>query len=167
MSDPGVTLMYPMFKMLHLFSAIVFLGNITTGLFWKRHADRTRDARLIRHTLEGIIGADRWFTMPGVLGLVVFGFGAAGVGGLPMLRTGWILWSIVLFIASGVAFMAGVVPLQRRMAALAAAGERSGTLDWDAYHKLSRSWDAWGGFALLTPLAAAVLMILKPMLPGL
>ncbi|MGH7742418.1 MAG: DUF2269 family protein, partial [Candidatus Eiseniibacteriota bacterium] len=70
MSDPAMTLMYPMFKTLHVLSAVAFLGNITTGLYWKQHADRSRDARLVRHMLEGLIGADRWFTIPGVLGLV-------------------------------------------------------------------------------------------------
>ena len=110
--------------------------------------------------------ADRLFTMPGVLGMVVFGFGAAGIGGLPMLRTGWILWSIVLFILSGVAFVARLVPLQRQMAKVAAEGASSGKLDWESYGRLSRSWDAWGLFALLAPVAAAVLMILKPVLPA-
>ena len=167
MSDSGMTLMYPIFKTLHVLSGIVFLGNIITGVFWKHYADATRDARIIRHTTQGVIAADRWFTIPGVIGMVVFGFGAAGIGGLPLLRTGWILWSIVLFTLSGVLFMAGLVPLQRRMAVLAAEGERSGTLDWAAYQKLSRAWDVWGLAALLTPLAAAVLMILKPALPAL
>jgi uncharacterized membrane protein len=167
MSDTGMTLLYPIFKTLHVFAAIVFLGNITTGIFWKKRADRTRDVHLIRSALEGIIAADRLFTIPGVLGLLVFGFGAAGIGGLPMLRTGWILWSIVLFTLSGVAFMAALVPIQRRMAALAAQGERSGSLDWNAYERLSRSWDLWGLIALLAPAAAAALMILKPALPAL
>jgi len=167
MSDIGMTVLYPIFKTLHVLSAVVFLGNITTGIFWKHWADRTRDARLIRSAAEGIIAADRLFTIPGVLGMVVFGFGAAGIGGLPMLRTGWILWSIVLFTVSGVAFMARLVPLQRQMAKLAAAGETSGKLDWESYGRLSRSWDAWGMFALLTPVVAAVLMILKPPLPAL
>ena len=160
-------MLYSVFKSLHVLSAIAFLGNITTGLFWKHHADRTRDVRIIRSAVDGIIRADRLFTVPGVLGLTVFGFGAAGIGGLPMLRTGWILWSIVLFTLSGVVFMAQVVPLQRRMAKLTADGETQGRLDWDAYERLSRAWDLWGLIALLAPLAAAVLMILKPALPGL
>lgn len=167
MSDVGMTVMYPIFKTLHVLSAVAFLGNITTGIFWKHRADRTKDPRIIRSATEGIIAADRLFTMPGVLGMVVFGFGAAGIAGLPMLRTGWILWSIVLFTLSGVAFMARLVPLQRQMTKLAAEGESSGKLDWDTYARLSRSWDAWGLFALLTPVVGAVLMILKPALPAL
>jgi uncharacterized membrane protein len=160
-------MLYLIFKTLHVLAAVVFLGNILTGVFWKRHADRTREVRVIRNTLEGIIVADRLFTMPGVLVMIDFGFGAAGMGGLPMLHTGWILWSIVLFTISGVAFMAQLVPLQRRMAKLAAEGERAGQLDWKSYEQLSRGWDLWGLIALVAPLVAAVFMILKPALPSL
>jgi uncharacterized membrane protein len=159
-------MLYLTLKLLHVVSAIAFLGNITTGLFWKAFADRTRDPRVIAHALQGIIQSDRWFTIPGVIGLVVFGIGAANVGGLPLLHTGWILWGLILFIISGAAFMAQVVPLQRRMAALARAAADGGSMDWTAYHAMSRRWDLWGGIALITPAIVLVLMVLKPHLPS-
>lgn len=157
---------YLIVKLLHVLSGIAFLGNITTGLFWKSHADRTRDPRVIAHALEGIIASDRWFTIPGVIGLVVFGVGAANLGGLPLLRTGWVLWALILFSVSGVAFMTQVVPLQRRMARLARSAAAGEGMDWPAYHALSRRWDFWGGVALITPALVVVLMVLKPSLPA-
>lgn len=160
-------MLYLILKTVHVASVAIFLGNITTGLFWKEHADRTRDPRLIAHALEGIIGSDRLFTIPGVIGILIGGFGAAAMGHLPMLRTGWILWGIVLFSASGVAFMAGVAPLQRKMAALMRAGAASGAPDWAAYKKLSTDWNLWGLIALLAPTIALVIMVLKPALPAL
>jgi len=159
--------MYLALKAVHVLAVALFLGNITTGIFWKAHADRTRDARIIAHMLDGIIGSDRLFTLPGVLLIVLAGFGAAGIGHLPLLRTGWIFWAIVLFTISGLAFMFQVAPLQRKLSALMHAGAQSGTPDWDAYHALSRRWEFWGAVALLTPLAALVLMVLKPGIPGL
>lgn len=159
--------MYLALKLIHVSAAIVFLGNITTGLFWKAHADRTRDVRLIAHALEGVIAADRVFTIPGVILILIGGLGAASVGHLRVLATGWLLWSIVLFSISGIAFMARLVPLQRQMAKLARAGERSDSFDWKLYETLSRQWDLWGAIALLTPAVAAALMVLKPRLPGL
>ena len=57
--------MYLIWKLIHVTAVILFLGNIITGLFWKAHADRSRDVRFIAHTMEGIIRADRWFTIPG------------------------------------------------------------------------------------------------------
>jgi uncharacterized membrane protein len=60
--------MYLLAKLLHLIAVILFLGNITTGLFWHAHAARTRDAKLLAHTVDGIIRSDRIFTVPAVMG---------------------------------------------------------------------------------------------------
>jgi uncharacterized membrane protein len=117
--------------------------------------------------MDGIIDSDRKFTLPGIGVLLVGGFGAAIVGGIPILRTGWILWSIVLFTLSGFAYSAQVAPLQKRMAAFAQAHAGNAPFDWDRYHALSRAWERWGLFALLMPGTAVALMVFKPALPGL
>ncbi len=158
---------YLLLKLIHVVAVILFLGNIITGLFWKFHADGTRDPKVIAHAFEGIIRADRWFTIPGVIAIVVSGAGAAIQGRFPILGTGWIFWSIVLFIISGIAFSLKVAPLQVRIFNMARAGMESGQMDWNLYHALSRSWEIWGLLALLTPVAAVVLMVLKPNLPAL
>ena len=160
-------MMYLTLKLLHILFVVAFLGNITTGVFWKAHADRTRDARIIEHTMAGIIASDRWFTIPGVVGIVVLGLGAAIVGGIPLLRTGWLFWSLVLFVVAGASFMGRIAPLQRQLLSVARAGRASGTFDTKLYEQLSRAWAFWGLVALITPLAIAVLMVIKPQLPGL
>ena len=154
--------MYLALKTLHILAVVFFLGNIITGLFWKAHGDRTADPRIIAHTLEGIIRSDRWFTVPGVVFIVGFGVAAAILGELPILGTGWIWQSIVLFSVSGLAFMFQVAPLQRRLLAVAAAGVSGQGWDAMAYRQLSRRWELWGVVAILTPLAAMVLMVYKP-----
>jgi uncharacterized membrane protein len=154
--------MYLLLKSLHILAVALFLGNVITGVFWKAHADRTADPRIMAHTLDGIIRSDRWFTIPGVLLIVVFGFGAAIVGGLPILGTGWIWQSIVLFSVSGAAFVFQVAPLQVRLRDLAREGSGGGTWNAELYGRLSRRWGAWGLVATLTPLAALFLMVLKP-----
>ena len=153
--------MYLGIKLLHIAAVILFLGNIITGLFWHRHAARTRDPALLAHTMDGIIRSDRWFTIPGVVLIIVFGIIAAVLARLPILGTGWILWSIVLFAISGAAFMWKVAPLQRRLRDFAHAGIGGG-FDYAAYDRLATRWEIWGGVALAAPLAALVLMVLKP-----
>jgi uncharacterized membrane protein len=154
--------MYLAMKLVHVVAVIMFLGNITTGVFWKAHGDRTRDPRVIAAIMDGIIRSDRWFTMPGVALIIIAGFGAAGIGKIPMLRTPWILWSIILFSVSGLAFMIRLVPLQRRMRDLARSATDEASFDWTEYQRLSGQWNTWGGIALVTPLVAAALMVLKP-----
>ena len=154
--------MYLAMKTLHVLAVVLFLGNIITGLFWKAHGDRTADPRIIAHTLEGIIRSDRWFTIPGVVLIIGFGVAAAIIGRLPILGTGWIWQSIALFAVSGLAFMLQVAPLQRRLQKLASVGVGGGAWDQAAYRRLSRRWEFWGVVAILTPLAALVLMVYKP-----
>jgi len=156
--------MYLALKLLHVAAVVLFLGNITTGLFWKAHGDRTRNPVIIAHTLDGIIRSDRWFTIPGVVVIIAGGVAAAVVGGLPLLRTGWIAVSIVLFAISGLAFVLRVAPLQQQLLGLAQATGEPGRFDWEGYRKLSRAWRRWGEVALLTPVAAFVIMVLKPTL---
>lgn len=152
-------------KLIHVLAVSLFLGNITTGIFWKANADRTRNPVVIGYMLEGIIRADRIFTLPPILFILIGGIGAAIVGNLPILRTGWIFWSIVLFTISGIAFMAQVGPLQRKM--LAFVRQPGEELDWEGYRALSRRWEIWGAVALAAPALAVVLMVMKPVIPGL
>jgi uncharacterized membrane protein len=153
---------YLWLKLLHLVAVIAFLGNITTGLFWHAHAARTQDPRLLAHTMDGIIRSDRLFTIPGVIGILVAGIATAIVGKLPILGTRWILWTIVLFSISGLAFILRVAPLQHQLRALAQAANPASTFDFAQYRRLASSWEIWGAVALLTPLAGLVLMVLKP-----
>ncbi len=156
--------MYLFLKLVHVGSVVMFLGNIAMGVFWKKHADRTRDPRVIANAIEGLVRSDRMFTIPGVTLVTAAGIATAVAGHYPLLRTGWILWGIVLFALSGFAFMARVAPLQRRL--LAAVREADhGTEWWPRYERLSSQWDFWGLVALLLPLTAMALMILKPNLP--
>jgi len=152
-------MVYFILVLIHVIAVIIFLGNITIGLFWKMFAEKTKDPEKIAFAFKGIIKADRYFTMPGVIVITLFGIGAAMHGGFPILGTGWILWSIILFIISGIALMAKLVPLQKKLAALASDKEK---FNWDEYHKLSKQWDLWGYVALLTPWIAVILMVIKP-----
>jgi uncharacterized membrane protein len=154
--------MYLWLKLIHILAVVLFLGNIITGVFWHRHAARTRDPKILAHTAAGLTKSDRLFTIPGVLVIVFGGVAAAMQGNFPLLRTPWILWTLILFSISGIAFMARVAPLQRKMHALADAGAKGGTFDYAAYHRVAKQWEFWGSIATLAPLVGMALMVLKP-----
>lgn len=151
--------MYLALKLVHVFGVVLFLGNITVGIFWKSYADRTKNAAIIASTIDGIIAADRIFTIPGLLLLLLAGIAAALVGGIPILGTGWILWSLIAFALSGAAFG----PLSRAQRRLSAAAHRS---NLEEYQELSGQWTLWGTIALILPFIAFAFMILKPALPA-
>jgi uncharacterized membrane protein len=138
---------------------IIFLGTITIAPFWKANAEKKKDRLLVLNAWEGIIRADRLFTMPGVVILFIFGIGGALHGGFNLLSTGWIFWSIILYVISGAAFMAKVVPIQKKIAALA---RDEANFSWDDYYKLAKQWDVWGSIATIAPWIAVILMVIKP-----
>ena len=152
--------MYQVLELIHVIAVILFLGNIITGLFWMKHADRTGNLRFIAHTMDGIIRSDRWFTLPGVLVIMASGVFNAMQGGLSLLRTGWIFWSIVAFALSGIIFGMRVAPLQKQILKLTADANEA-TFDKATYRSKSLQWELWGLLATLTPLAAVVMMVTK------
>jgi len=151
--------MYLAFKLVHVFGVVLFLGNISVGVFWKPYADRSRNLAFMASTMDGIIAADRIFTIPGILLLLAGGLGAAFAGNIPILSTGWLLWGIGAFVLSGLAF-GPLARAQRRIAAAAHAG------NLEEYHARSAAWNIWGTIALILPLVAFAIMILKPSLPA-
>ncbi len=151
--------MYLILKLMHLAGVVLFLGNITVGVFWKRFADLTRNSTVMANTMDGIIAADRIFTIPGIVLLLVGGFAAAIYGAIPILSTGWLLWGLIAFVLAGAAFG----PLSRTQRKLSEAA-RVG--NFEEYERLSNAWNLWGTIALLLPVFAFVVMVLKPSLPA-
>ena len=154
-------MIYTWLKLFHVIAVIVFLGNIFTGLFWMRLAVKTKDISIIHHSIKGVIRSDRYFTIPGVVFITAAGIFAAIAGNVPLLRTGWIFWSLILFSISGIAFMWKVAPLQKKLSKLTAVSGNSQVFDWNVFNKNFRDWEFWGGIALVTPILALVMMVLK------
>jgi len=152
---------YKYLKLFHLIAVMLFLGNIITGLFWMRFAVKAKDLNIIRFAMKSIIKLDRYFTIPGVILITTFGILAAIYGHFPILGTGWILWSIILFTASGIAFGFKVAPLQTKIYNLTLNKENPTDFDWTHFNKVYLAWDIWGFIALILPLAAYVMMTLK------
>ena len=151
-------MVYSIWKLLHILAVIVFLGNITVGVFWKLQADKSKDRLKIVETFKNLIKADRIFTMPSVTALFIFGVGTAMQGNLSLVETSWIMWSIIMLIISAFVFMAKVVPLQKQILELAKNEEK---FSWDSYLPLSVKWNLWGTIATVTPYIAVALMVLK------
>ena len=147
---------YLIFKLIHVLAVIFFVGNISLGIFWKGRGDKTGDPKIIANTIRSIILSGRIITMPAVAFLIVAGFGAMGIGYIPF-ETGWILWGFILVIISSVAFMAKVVPAQKKLLKIA----QTDPFDKTLYDAVSKEWNLWGMIAAITPFIAVVLMVLK------
>lgn len=158
-------MMYLIWKLIHIASVIIFLGNIITGLFWAMRAHKSKDFKLIASTFQGIRKSDKYYTFPGIIGITAAGIMAAIHGHIPILSTGWIFWSIILFTLSGLLFSIYVGPLQRKIFNVTESSANPES-DWQEYEKMFKQWELWGFWATATPIIATVIMVLKPNLPA-
>jgi uncharacterized membrane protein len=148
-------------NLMHLFAVIVFLGNIITELLWMRNSIKTKDLKIISFTIKSIIKGDKYFTLPGVVIITVSGILASTFGYLAYMQPGWLTWSVTLFIISGLAYTFKVAPLQKKIHTLTSSKETLTHFDWAGLNKLYASWNTWGLVALLTSVAAFVMMTIK------
>jgi uncharacterized membrane protein len=148
---------YLIFKLIHIFAVIIFIGNIVIGIFWKNHGDKSNDPKIIASTIQGIIKADKIFTMPSTALIVIAGFGTAGIGFYPVFETGWIILGLILVIISGAAFMIKVGPAQKKLLQISSTEP----FDKEIYDTVSKEWHLWGTVAVAAPVIAVIMMVLK------
>ena len=151
--------MYLAFKFMHLLGVVLLIGNVTASAVWKVFANRTEDAVVVAFAQKLVSYTDWSLTLGGVVLVTVGGYGMAVVAGLD-LRRGWLLWGQLLFLVSGLVWLAKLVPLQiaqRRMTNAFAPGMPVPP----AYRKLCTRWIAWGAVATVPLVAATWLMVMK------
>ena len=146
---------------LHVLGAVLFLGNIITAAFWKATADRTNHPDVIRHAARTVMLADWLFTLPGLVLLITSGSLMAASAGDLLDGWNWLTMSLMLFAVTGLLWLAVLLPLQRRMLRLSAAGAAAGSVS-DAYRRASRQWVVIGTIATLLPVVILYLMIGRP-----
>lgn len=148
---------YELFKILHVLGAVIFLGNIVVTALWKALADCTRDPIVIGFAQRLITVTDIAFTATGATLLAVSGALMATAHGLPF----WLTWGIALFAASGVLWVAILIPVQIGQARLARGFRHGGEIP-AGYWRLSAAWMVFGIIATALPLVNVYLMVAQP-----
>ena len=153
-------MLYFLLKYLHVIGASVLLGTGAGIAFFMLMAHRGGDVRLIAGVARIVVLADYVFTATAVVAQPVTGVLLAQAVGYS-LGEGWIVASIALYLFTG-AFWLPVVWMQARMRDLARAAASSGEPLPAAYHRLVRSWFAFGFPAFAAVMAIFWLMIARP-----
>ena len=154
---------YYILKYLHLIGASVLLGTGAGIAFFMLMAHLTGKAAVIASVARIVVIADFLFTATAVIAQPVTGVALAHYVGYA-LTEGWIVWSIVLYLITGV-FWLPVVWMQMRLRDLARmAADRVEPLPL-SYHHLFRWWFAFGFPAFFAVLAIFWLMVARPQLP--
>lgn len=151
---------YLWLKTLHILGAVLFLGNIIVTGWWKVMADRTRNPRIIAFAQHQVTLTDWVFTAGGVALVLATGLANAHLHGIAIWSSHWLVWGIALFTASGVIWVALLVPLQARLARLS-RGFADGQPVPAEYWRLCRQWNFWGIVATLLPVSVLYFMVFK------
>jgi uncharacterized membrane protein len=150
---------YLLLKTIHLVGVVLFIGNIIVTGWWKFMADATRDARIIGFAQRQVTLTDWVFTFGGVVLVGIGGIGNAELHGMPM-TVSWLAVGNGLFAASGIIWVAILIPLQIRLGRMAKAFAHGGTIP-PAYWRAEKLWGFFGVLATLLPLANIPVMVFK------
>ena len=146
-------------RLLHIFGAVLLLGNIIVTAAWMFLAERTRNASSLRFASEAVNWADVFFTVPGVFLLITNGDILAELWG-GVFKTGWIAVSLALFVVSGVLWAGFLLRYQNRLIRL--SRETSGIQLLPEFIKILHKWYAVGATATVILLISLAFMVFKP-----
>jgi uncharacterized membrane protein len=151
---------YLMVKWIHIVSSTILFGTGLGSAFYMFFVSRTRDPRTIAIVVKYVVIADWLFTTPTILLQPASGLYMVHKAGF-QLMSGWLLWSIALFLLAGAAWLP-VVWMQIRMRDMAHdAVHREQSLP-PRYWLFLRWWVALGLVAFLALVAVFFLMVVKP-----
>jgi uncharacterized membrane protein len=152
---------YLILKSLHIFGAVIFLGNVVVTAWWKIMAEKTMDPRVIAFAQRQVTLTDFVFTAPGALLTIVAGDAMAYGYMSNTWGIQWLTWGRGLFIASGVIWLTVLIPTQIRQARIARGFNDSQAIP-EEYWKLSNRWKYFGALAVVLPLFNIYWMVFKP-----
>jgi uncharacterized membrane protein len=153
---------YLVVKWLHVLSSTLLFGTGLGSAFYMYFTSRTRNLQAIAVVTRHVVVADWAFTTPTIILQPLTGFYLMHLVGFP-LATPWILWSVVLYLLAGAAWLP-VVWMQIQMRNMAARAADGGGPLPRRYWQFLRIWVALGVVAFTALVAVFFLMVAKPSL---
>lgn len=139
----------------------LLVGNVTVTAVWKVFADRTQSPTIVAFAQRLVIYTDWSFTLGGVVLTAAGGYGMAWFARMDVLAAPWLVWGQILFVASGLMWLAFLIPSQTKQSRLACRFDAKTSIP-SAYQRLGRQWIGWGVVATIPLIAAIFVMTAKP-----
>lgn len=151
---------YVIVKWAHILSSTFLFGTGLGSAFYMFFTSLTRDARATAVIVRYVVIADWLFTTPTIVLQPLTGVYLIHLAGFPW-TSRWIVWSIILYLIAGAAWLP-VVWMQIRMRDMAIAAVRANEALPPRYWRLLRWWVALGAIAFVALVAVFYLMVAKP-----
>jgi uncharacterized membrane protein len=149
----------------HVAAATLFFANAVTGMLWELRSLASGRKDVILHTYETVAFLDARFSSPLILLSLVSGLMLSVLMG-DLWGIGWLSAGFVLFLLSGLFWVASDIPTQYRLKSLMAKLDPADSaLPEELIRLLRLRW--WISLAGVLPLAVAfALMVYKPDIPA-
>ena len=152
---------YLLLKTLHILTATLLFGTGLGSAYYAWRSWRSGQLQVIATTFRHLVSADWLFIATTAVFQPLSGAAMAHLAGWP-LDSGWLLWSLALYVFAGACWLP-VVWLQIRVRDMAEAAHRDGTALPPRAFLYMRWWFALGWPAFLAFLAIFWLMVNKPL----
>jgi uncharacterized membrane protein len=149
----------------HIAAATLFFANAVVGMFWESRSLASGRKEVILHTYATVAWLDARLSSPLIILSLVSGLSLGFMMG-ELWEIGWLSLGFVLFLLSGLIWVASDIPTQYRVKRLMAALDPAdSTLPEELVRLFKLRW--WVGLAGVAPLVVVfALMVYKPDIPA-
>lgn len=149
----------------HMISVALFFANAVIGILWEARSLTSGRAPIILHTYDTVAWLDARFSSPLIILSLISGIMLTIILG-GMREIGWLSLAFLLFVLSGVVWVAGDIPTQYKIKKLFANVDPDAESLPEALMRLLRM-RLWISMAGVVPLIAVfILMAYKPAIPA-
>ena len=148
-------------RFIHIFAVSLFFSNSIVGILWERQSLASGSKEVILHTYNTVTLLDALFSSPLIILSLLGGLSLSFNAG-ELWEIGWLSVSFLLFILSGIIWIASDIPTQYKLKKLLSQlNPEDQYLPIELIRLLKLRW--WIGMAGVLPLIAVfILMVYKP-----
>jgi uncharacterized membrane protein len=152
-------------RFLHIAAATIFFSNAVIGMIWERRSLASGNKEIILYSYNTVTALDALLSAPLIILSLVGGLSLSFRLG-ELMQIGWLSFSFILFLFSGIVWVISDIPTQYKAKQLIthiSPDDKSIPAELIRVMKLR----LWIGIAGVLPLVAAfILMVYKPVMPA-
>lgn len=146
---------------IHVVAATLFFANAVIGILWESRSLASGNTEAVLHTYNTVTWLDARFSSPLIVVSLIGGISLSTIMG-DFWQTGWLSLGFLLFVLSGVVWVAGDIPTQYRVKQLMAEADPAADALPDELMRLLKT-RLWISIAGVVPLVVVfILMVYKP-----
>jgi len=162
------------FRVLHVFGAVVLIGDLLFAGFWLTRAVQRGDAGLRAYVLATMAWTSKSYALPAILVNLIAGLALIHFKKTPMATALWLWIALVLYVVVTGLWHGVLIPRRKKMAAMFGEPEKAGKAGAAAgaagpaagaagdFDSMARAWLGVNGVTVFLLFAILALMVWRP-----